>query len=125
MILGNGLSYLEAHSLSDLVKGSSVPVGGVIVYNSGMDGISIPPGQEQGLTIIASIVNNNENKVVWDAQFLTSKFSGLELVSFVPNNVTVGAPVGLGTLATGGDPPYNYHRLRTFCTNVSSLRLPP
>ena len=84
-------------------------MGGVIVYNSGMDGISIPPGQEQGLTIIASIVNNNENKVVWDAQFLTSKFSGFELVSFVPNNVTVGAPAGLGALASGGDLPYHYH----------------
>jgi hypothetical protein len=105
---GNGVSYLVSHLLSSIVSSPSVPVNGTITYNSNMDGITIPASQQSGLTIIVSIIDSNANKVIWDAQFQTAKYSSLQIASFSPVNVTVGAPVGLGAVVSGGVPPYHY-----------------
>ncbi|MGC8861130.1 MAG: hypothetical protein ACP5QH_08035, partial [Thermoplasmata archaeon] len=105
-IMGNGYSYMFSHPLLSLVNSPTLPVNGSIVYVSSMD--NAPVSQASALTIVVSIVDRSSGKVTWYDQFTSSPYSSVQLVSFTPIRVIAGAPVGLGAVVSGGDPPYRY-----------------
>ncbi len=110
IVVINGKNIIsKSHLLFEIIKKQFFDVGTNMTYDSSMDGINVPISYASKTIILISFVDIRSHTTLWYSQISgLYQASSLKLASLSPVNVTVGAPITLYAIASGGDPPYSY-----------------
>ncbi|MGC8981167.1 MAG: PKD domain-containing protein, partial [Thermoplasmata archaeon] len=109
IVVSGPVSFAYSHPLSAFVSGPYLKVNQSFVYNSQVDRETIPASAEGSLSVLVTLVDENAHRIIWYSSLSGAQSSGnLQIASFQPVTVSVGAPVNLTAVAGGGDPPYTY-----------------
>ncbi|MGC9147682.1 MAG: PKD domain-containing protein, partial [Infirmifilum sp.] len=109
IVVSGPVSFAYSHPLSAFVSGPYLKVNQSFVYNSQVDRQTIPASAEGSLSVLVTLVDENAHRIIWYSSLSGAQSSGnLQIASFQPVTVSVGAPVNLTAVAGGGDPPYTY-----------------
>ncbi len=110
IVVINGNNVIsKSHMLFELLKKNFFDVGTNLTYDSSMDGISVPVSYASKTIVLISFVDIRSHNTLWYSQISgLYAANSLKMESLSPVNVTVGAPITLYAIVSGGDPPYTY-----------------